>query len=565
YVLVLAFATCGFGIWYRVPNFGGPDEYSRLMQPLKVAGRVGADPGLDSLVAGVTDGRALGATFYLYGAVLAPVFLAVVVTGQVGDFLALGSIQSRWTLWHWTATVVLGRLVNVALGVGCVYLTYRLGTELRDRFAGRLAALFLALSVGFVSQAHLVGEDVPMLFFLLLSVAVAHRYVETGRTRTFLLGSVAGGLAIAFKLTGGVGAILLGIAHVDRARRQENTLDALLRPTVLASGLVVGFLTVYIGIPSALVGGPTELIVRVSSTLGSKTGRSGGLTAPIWYWVARGYVAGLGLPLTVATAVGVVGTAVGWVRKPDWSAHPLAVLLVGSVVVPLAVFARWEFVRIRHLVPTYPALLILLGTATARWWDRDRAQRGLKVALAVVLVTTGAFVAAAEAQYVTDPRDDATAWIASNTDDSATVEVYENSIADVGVPHGRETSHYPFRENAAANTSTLVLNESAYTEWMLALPERRPEYVQLTGTELSYLDPRDPRSEQFPTRRRHIRRLLAGEYDYRVAVTFGTRPDYADRSLGERLVRAGVYPRVVGVEQVVIVLERTDLGNTTGR
>jgi hypothetical protein len=71
--------TCGFGIWYRLPNFAGADEYSRLIQPMKVAGEFVTEPNFESVRRGVTDGRALGATFYLYSLVLFPIFFYIVI------------------------------------------------------------------------------------------------------------------------------------------------------------------------------------------------------------------------------------------------------------------------------------------------------------------------------------------------------------------------------------------------------------------------------------------------------------------------------------------------------
>lgn len=561
YLLLLAVLTCGFGIWFRVPNFAGPDEYSRLVQPMKVAGRVAADPGLESLQSAVLDGRALGATFYLFGLVLAPMFLVVVLTGRLGEFVALGNITSRWELWHaapewfWTGAILLGRLLTVAFGVGCVYLTYRIGTEFRGRATGRLAALFLSLSVGFVAQTHELGEDVPSLFFVLLTVLLAARYTRRGDRTVFLAGALTGGVAIAIKLSGGVAAVALGVAHLDRARRADDTVDALLRPGVVLGGLGVGVLAIYVGIPSVLVGGPGELLERISGTVASKTSKTGGLDAPIAYWFLRQYVRGLGAPLFLAAVAGVVAALGRTVLRRE-EPSPLAVLLGTVVMTYVLVYARWEFVRLRHLVPTFPVLLVVLSAEVSRWYDGGRARRGLQVALVLLVVTSGASVAAAEYTYVTDPRDDATDWLATNAPEDATVEVYENSIADVGVPHGANVSHYPFRENEATNTSSLVLDETAYTEWMLAMPDRSPAYVQLTAAELAYVTPIDPASERFPERRQFVERLEGEEHNYTLVAEFGDRS--RPETLREDLLRAALDPELPGRERYVAIYERTD-------
>lgn len=579
YILAVSLLLGGFGTWYRVPNFAGPDEYSRLIQPMKVAGRVAADPSLESLQGAVLDGRALGATMYLFGVVLAPVFLVVLVTGQLGEFVALGTIQSRWDLWHaapawfWTTAILLGRLVTVALGVGSVYLTYRIGTDLRDRVAGRVAAVFLALSTGFVGLTHTLNEDVPMIFLLLLTVVLATRYAERGDRRYFLAGALTGGLAIAFKLSGGVGAVVLGVAYLDRARRADDTLTELRRPVVVLGGLAIGVVTIYVGIPSVLVGGPGELVTRATGSIGSKTGKTGGLDAPVWYWFLRQYVRVMGVPLLLASLGAVVAVLASTVRERR-DPSPLAVLLATSVLVFFLVYSRWEFVRMRHVAPTVPVLLVALGVAVSRWYERSLAPGGghggdgddglfgnpsrvaLSLVLGVLVVTGGLSVAGAELDYVTEPRDGATDWLADDADANATVEVYENSIADVGVPHGQPTGHYPYQENRATNTTSLVLNETAYTEWMLALPDREPEYVQLTAAELDYVTPTAPASERYPERRRFVRELRAGEYDYERVAVYGDASQPS--TLREDLLRAAIDPELPGQERYVAVYRRTE-------
>lgn len=564
YVLLLALVTCGFGFWFRVPNFAAPDEYSRLLQPMKVAGEFVADPGFKSIRRGVTDGRALGATFYLYAIVLAPVFLLVVVSGQIGEFVTLGTIQSRWDLWHaapawfWKASILLGRLVSVALGIATVYLTYRLGVRLKGRFAGKLAAVLLALTPGFFSQAHLVGEDAPMLFLLLATILLADRYVETGETATFLGGSLTGGLAIAFKLSGGVAAIVLGAALFIHAAHNDDPIEALGRPRVILGGLAIGIASIWIGIPSVLVGGLPELIERLTGTIGTKTGKSGGFDDPIWYWFGYQYVSGMGIPLFVAVIAGTA--AAGWrvLVHRDSDLNSLYVLLAVTLVVYFMVYSRWEFVRLRHLVPTFPVLFVVFAAEIDRWRDRKRVWFAFRLGLAALLVTTALFAGVAQYGYVTEPRDEATKWIADNTEANATIEVYENSIADVAAIHGRPISHYDYLEEEATNTSNLVLNESQYTSWMLNMPDRRTDYVQLTGSELAYVDPDSTKSEAYPRRSEFIGDLLTGEHDYRIVASFGydDLPTETDR-LG-RITDAGVSPDVEGQSNSIVILERID-------
>lgn len=553
YILAVAALLAGFWFWYRAPNFGTPDEYSRLLDPMTAAGYVLADPGVDTLVRGVTDGRALGATFYLYGLVLVPVFGAVVLSGQFGTFAEFGAISSRWTLWqavpawYWTASIVLGRLLVVVLSLSCVYLTYRLGTEIHDRTAGRIAAGSLALSLGFLSTAHGISEDIPMLCLFVLSVVLVLRYVRTGEDVTFLVAALLGGLAIAFKLTAGTIVFVLGVAFLIRARADGDLLSRG-RLGLFSLALLAGIGAIVVGMPSVLVGGPEELLNQVTHTLGQKT--SVGQPFPPWYYLLSGYLNAFGLPLFAAILVGLATSLrKAWTGTADRNA---VALLSFALVVYVAVFSSWQWVRTHHLLPTLPLTVALLGVAGSSLLDR-RGRGGRLVLIALVL-STGLYATTGVLGYTTDPRESATSWLATRNVSDGELEVYENSVADVGVPHGIETIHYRYPDENAPSDGTRRRNESDYTAWLYDVTERRPRYIEITSTELQYLDPGNPVTRRYPRRTEYFRALLDGEYPYEVATTFGSA---RSTSLSRRLLEAGIVPRVEQRVPRVIILERT--------
>ncbi len=526
---------------------------------MKTAGYVATDPSFDSFRTGVTDGRALGATFYLYGIVLVPVFLLVLASGRIGEFVSLGGLSSRWELWHaapdwfWTLSILFGRGINVVLAVGCVYLVYRIGARTRTRQTGRYAAILLTLSLGFIAAAHELAEDVPMLFCFLLALLLIIRYVETGRGSTLLLGSFFGGLAIAFKLTGGVAAVVLGVAIIVRTLRSTDGFRTALEPRLYALCFVVGLGAVYVGIPSALVGGPEALLTRLTHTTTRKTTALQS-TPPISYWMTLQYVKSLGVPLFVACLCGVAATVFRFGRSRSIPDHELLLLVALSTYV--VVFSQWQFVRMHHLLPTIPLLLLLLAPRLARLRNEHGATG--RVVVALLLLSTAMFAVAGDAKYAMDRRDDATGWMATEFGENESVLVYENSIADVAAVHGRPVTHYEYREENATYSSSLVLNETAYTEWMVSTPQRGPEYIQLTSSDLAYLSPLSARSYQYPRRAEYIKTLVDGDgYDYTVAREFGDR-SVEKESLEERILRAAIDPDVPQRESYVLLLERSE-------
>ena len=280
YILLLSALLSTFWLWHRLPNFATRDERWRVADSLEVAGFLANDGfTLEAFQEGTSYWRVFGPTLYLYGLVALP---AIALTFLVGDAHVFANLLSRvgvdfyahWQAipaWLWWATVLPARLVNVLLAVGCVYLLYRIGTRLRDRATGRLAALLLALTWGVIFLAHEAGEDVPALFCILLVFYLGIRYVETGSRRLFLGASAVGGLAIAFKPTAGVAAVILGVAYLLRVRRDADTRRALLAPEdipALAAILFVyalGLYFVWTGSWQSLLTGEGDVLVWLVS------------------------------------------------------------------------------------------------------------------------------------------------------------------------------------------------------------------------------------------------------------------------------------------------------------
>jgi len=564
WVLLLAAVTTSAFVWYRLPNFAAPDEYARLLKPMKVAGH-GATDGLAGIRRGFLADRALGPTFYLNALALAPVFLLVVLSGNVGQFTSLGSITSRWTLWHaapawfWSAGILLARLFSVAAAIAAVYVVYRTATAMYDRRAGRYSALALALSLAFVSASHEAAEDAPLVLLVSLVVYLSYRYVRQGQDRELLVACALGGLATALKFSGGITALVVASALVLRVR--ETGPRSVLRPRLLGGGLLVALAAFYVGFPAAVVGGPGVLIDRVANEVSRHVTGSGPgeiETAPPFfgYGVLKPYLNGLGLSLFLAAAA-AIGDRLVRLRGGLDRETAVPTLLIGPALAGfVGVFLLAGEAATRHLLPTYPFIVCLLGGALTAW--RDRAPQVGRAIAVVVLLTTAVYAGWGLLMFADEPRDSATATLATDFGADAEVVVYENSITDVAADHGRELQRYGFDE--ANDTGPLVRNETAFTEWMVETPSRQPDAIQLTCSG-AIGNLHRPGSERFPERADYVRGLLfENATDYRVTDTFGTAPrTYLDRQRAaplQRLFLAGVIPQPGTVEPCVVLLDR---------
>ncbi len=147
--------------------------------------------------------------------------LVAAITGDLGAFTTIAfpswefghyEVWAATPEWIWTWSLVSIRLTNVVAALCAVYLTYRLGVAIEGRNAGRLSAVVLSLTFGFLTISKEAGEDMPALAFVLLALYLLVRYVQTDDGTLFLAASAAGGVAIAFKLTAAPVILLIGVA-----------------------------------------------------------------------------------------------------------------------------------------------------------------------------------------------------------------------------------------------------------------------------------------------------------------------------------------------------------------
>jgi len=515
-ILLVTVVLAGFYVWHGIPNFATWDERDRILDPLVAYGRVIDQPSLGALREGVTWGRQpFGGTFYLYALALLPVVVAAAVTGDLAALASIGLPTDQfgfWELWHttpewiWSASLVSVRLLNVGFAAGIVYLTYRIGTYLRDRTVGRLAGAFLAVSWGLITLAHEGGEDVPSVFALLLALYLLVQYVETGQRRRFFEASAVGAAAMALKLTTAPIVFTIAIAHLLRIYREGDSWRRLFDDReLLIDGAAVGAVVLLLGFPTLLVGGVVEFLIRIVGHPANRVSAQNGPNASILWWFLRGYLNAFGVPLFLASVAGL-GAALARLRKTLTDGSTVLVAYLGLYTLLLA---GWHDFRPHHLLPTLPLLVVFLADAISRL--RERRPAVARPIVAVLLVTSGAYAAVGAAGYASTPRAHAVDWMNDNVERNATMEFYTRGFEESATPHWID-AQYPY---AGDDRESL---------------EPCPEYVQLSYRDLLYLRdvPDDHRSgyvrHSTGERATHVRALLNGSYGYEIVAEFGERP-----------------------------------------
>ncbi|WP_276249775.1 ArnT family glycosyltransferase [Haloarcula rara] len=569
YILLAALVLTGFGFWHRIPIFATWDEHDRVLDALVAYAKIVHDPSIEGIREGLSWGRApFGGTLWVYLLAVLPVVLVALFTGQGDAITAMRDpafiyahypVWAETPRWIWTWSLTFVRLTNVVFAVVTVYLLYRLGTRLENRVTGRLAALLLMLTFGFLKLAKEGGEDIPATMCFVAALYFLVGYVQTGDRRQFYAGCLAGGAAMAFKLTLGLVVPVTVLAFLLRARIADGSLRrALWQPRLLVGGALLGALMIVVGHPTALVGDFDAVYHRWFGRFG-RTNRAVGPTAPTWWWFLRTYGSAFGWPLLLGAIGGLIasvaylarlapGRAALRERVPGFDER---VLVIGALVAYLLFFSQWHDWRVHHILPTFPLAMVVLADSLERLCGHRK--RVGHAALAVVVVTAAVYAGVGVGQFASMPRDEATEWLNENAEEDATMEVYFHAFFENAIPHGMDLNYPPIDENA----------------------DPCPDYIQVGDKELLYLQdiPKSQRSGEVDTaveqRQAYIRALLDGEYNYEVVAEFGERPpNYvphrpAPGSLRE-LGPLGVYPHSdqygdeveLASDQYVAILER---------
>lgn len=493
YLLLMTLVLAGFFMWYSVPNVTRPDEFSRVLDAIVALNHIVADPSVASLQRGVEHGRAFGASFYLSLLAALPAYLFAFVTGQLDLIISANAMRSRWEIWLslpewlWTTSILTGRLFMVLFAIGCVYITYRIGTTMRDRTAGRLAGLLLALSFSFLRQAHEFSEDVPALFFLLLTLYLALRYTETGNKKIYLAGCAAGGLAIGFKFLAGACVFVLGMAYLLRVRRVRHegatVFAALIRPRLIVGGLALGAGAIALGYPSFLVAGLDPIVKRLTVSTADKASVMRNGTTPILHQLIFFYGGGLGIPLAVTGVTSVLAN-IPTVRRHDSEANGVALVLTGLSIYFL-VYSRWVYVQPHHLLPTFPLFVLLVGVLLSRL-DVRLPHLGRAI-IAVLIITTGIYASVGVLKYAGDDKAPER-WIENEVPAEASMEVLVPRPQMAAPLHGSDVGHYVSPD---IGTYDRLKGEGwspqGFKEWQRGVTERSPDYIQFPRYMLRYL------------------------------------------------------------------------------
>lgn len=280
--------------------------------------------------------------FYIY-VQLAVSVVRFIFGAMSGEWHALKDV-SALDFYGW------GRVITAFFGTATVALVYFAGLRWGTRYA-LLAAGLMAVMPLHVRESHFILTDVPMTFFVTLTLVLSLRASERAKLGGFLLAGAAAGLAAGTKYNGALALILPVLAGWMTIDARPSRLVACLA-AIAAAGLAFLLVAPYtiLDLPAFLDGYATLM----TSYRGTK------YNEPVWMLYLKHLRINLNWPGFLFAVGGVI---FGLVRAAKGPGHVRWTLTLAFTFLYFWFVSRQALVYGRYIIPMLPFLCLLISAA----------------------------------------------------------------------------------------------------------------------------------------------------------------------------------------------------------
>jgi hypothetical protein len=344
-------------------------------------------------------------------------FNHVLVVWPITGALKIAQVPTERMKIGDSAKLIGSRLVTTALFLGTIALAYSFSRRSYGRFSAIIIAFAFATSAGFVTYAHFLTADIPLLFWMLAAFGAAYRLTSAPSTRNYAVAGFLTGIAIATKYNGLAVGIALLVAHFFATK------DAGFRSIILSRQLGIGLGMVLLGF---LFGCPTSLYeprrfwndfiynYTVAPRYSGQPDRVNYLGA-----LAR-FPEIVGIP----GAILIVGFAILScsliLRRRDLSDAATRGFILSSAVFLLYFLkvGAWPRTETRYILPAIPFLILMVGPAL-----QTLEKRKWILALLLPVLAYNCFCSyLVGKRFNNDPRMQAQLWMVNNVPRGSVIE-----------------------------------------------------------------------------------------------------------------------------------------------
>ena len=273
----------------------------------------------------------------------------------VARFL-FGAMRGEWSALAQAPTEAFylwGRALTALIGTATVLVVFQVGLRW-SRPVALLAAVLFAVMPLHVRESHFVLTDVPVTFFVMLTLLMSLRAHERSTARAFALAGAAAGLAAATKYNGVLAVMipLLACAMTPAARPSRITAMLVIVPATVGTFLIAA--------PYTMIDLPTFL--NQFARLSAEYRTAATFDDPVWLIYLKHLRNALQWPGSIIVAAGVALGLCKVAIGPDrakWALITVFPLLYFRFISNQTLFFG------RYLLPLLPFLSVLGAAAIA--------------------------------------------------------------------------------------------------------------------------------------------------------------------------------------------------------
>ncbi|PYI83546.1 MAG: hypothetical protein DMF09_11290, partial [Verrucomicrobia bacterium] len=316
-----------------------------------------------------------------------------------------------------SAKLIGSRLVTLALYLGTIALAYGFSRRSYGRFSAAVIAFAFATSAGFVTYAHFLTADTPLLFWMLAAFWAAYRVASVPSARNYAIAGFLTGITIATKYNGLAVGIALLVAHLFATKGGS------IRSIILSPQLAIGLAMVLLGF---LFGCPTMLYepkkfwhdfiynYTVTPRYSGQPDRANYLGA-----IAR-IPEIVGIPGAILIAGLAILSCILILRRRSLSDAATRGFILSSAVFLLYILKIGAFPRTetRYVLPAIPFLILMIGPALQTFERR----KWILALLLPILIYNCLCSYLVGKRFNDDPRLKAQLWMMENVPRGSVIE-----------------------------------------------------------------------------------------------------------------------------------------------
>jgi Dolichyl-phosphate-mannose-protein mannosyltransferase len=321
-----------------------------------------------------------------------------------------------------SAKLIGSRLVTLALYLGTIALAYSFSRRSYGQFSAAVIAFAFATSAGFVTYAHFLTADTPLLFWMLAAFWAAHRLASAPSTRNYAIAGFLIGITIATKYNGLAVGIALLVAHFFATK--SASIRSIILSRQLAVALAMALLGFLFGCPTAPYE-PKKFWHDFIYNYTVAPRYSGQPDRPNYLGALARIPEIVGIPGAILIAGLAILSCILILRRRDLSDAATRGFILSSAVFLLYIFKIGMFPRTetRYVLPAIPFLILMIGPAL----QTVERRKWILALLLPILIYNCLCSYLVGKRFNDDPRLKAQLWMVKNVPRGSVIESSANS------------------------------------------------------------------------------------------------------------------------------------------